>query len=205
MTVVKFCGLRSPEDVGEAVHSGCDLIGLNFVGSSPRCITQETASAIAESHRSSIVFVGVFHDPDASEVDAILSHVDISFLQFSGEESEDFCNSFGVPYIKTMHVGETFDFDRERDKHTTAWAYLLDTATPLGGGTGKTFDWELFPASADAKILLAGGLTPENVGQAITQLNPWGVDVASGIENAQKKKDRSKMVRFMDAVQRVRA
>lgn len=205
MTVVKFCGLRTESEVDAAIHVGCDLVGLNFVPRSPRLINTLIASEIVANFGTKMLFVGVFKDPDESEVRGVLEGVALDFLQFSGDETADFCAAFEFPYIKVMHVTDSFDFEKERSRFAGAFAYLLDSMSELGGGSGKTFDWEQFPRSTGAKVILAGGLTPNNVATAIHQTRPWGVDVASGIENEDHSKNREQMVRFMQGVRNVAA
>ena len=205
MTAVKFCGLRSTIDVEAAVHVGCDLVGLNFVHKSPRFIDTEVASKIVMSYGSKMLFVGVFKDPSETEVRSVLDSVALDFLQFSGDESAEFCDSFDWPYIKGMHVAESFNFDSERARYPNAFAYLLDSVSELKGGSGMAFDWDQFPRSAQAKVILAGGLKPNNVADAIHKTRPWGVDVASGIENDDHSKKREQMIRFMQGVRHVAA
>ncbi len=205
MTAVKFCGLRSVSDVEAAIHVGCDLIGLNFVSLSPRFIDHTIASEIVASYGSKMLFVGVFKDPSETDVRNILDSLALDFLQFSGDEPADLCDSFGWPYIKGMHVTDEFDFERESALFPNAFAYLLDSASELGGGSGTAFDWDQFPRSAQAKVVLAGGLNPNNVADAIHKTRPWGVDVASGIENDDHSKNRELMVRFMQGVRNVAA
>lgn len=205
MTAVKFCGLRSALDVEAAIRVGCDLIGLNFVPRSPRCIDTDQASELCTSFGSKMLFVGVFKDPTETEVRVVLERVALDFLQFSGEEGSDFCDSFDVPYVKGMHVTESLDFVRERERFPNAFAFLLDSWSELGGGSGKAFDWERYPKDANAKVILAGGLNPNNVADAVAQTHPWGVDVASGIENDDHSKNRELMVRFMQGVRDVSA
>ena len=205
MTAVKFCGLRNESEVNAAVHVGCDLIGLNFVPRSPRVVDHELASEIVASHGSKILFVGVFKDPSEIEVRSVLDALPLDFLQFSGDESPEFCDSFNWPYIKGMHVTESFSFDSERAQYPNAFAYLLDSVSELGGGSGASFDWERFPDRPNAKVILAGGLNSNNVADAIRRTRPWGVDVASGIENEDHSKNRELMVRFMQGVRNVAA
>ena len=205
MTAVKFCGLRSESDVDAAIRAGCDLIGLNFVPRSPRFVETDQASELVIAFGSKMLFVGVFKDPTASEVHLVLDSIALDFLQFSGEEAPDFCDSFDMPYVKGMHVTETFDFAREQERFPNAFAFLVDSSSELGGGSGKTFDWERFPRDSNAKVILAGGLNPNNVADAVRQTRPWGVDVASGIENDDYSKNRQLMVRFMQGVTNVPA
>lgn len=205
MTAVKFCGLRNELDVEVAVRVGCDMVGLNFVPHSPRLVDIARASKIAASFGSKTLFVGVFKDQTDSEVRGVLDRVALDFLQFSGDETPEFCDSFDMPYLKGMHVTESFDFERARERFPSAFAYLLDSWSELGGGSGKTFDWTRFPSHSDVKVILAGGLNPNNVADAVAQTHPWGVDVASGIENDDHSKNRQMMVRFMQGVRNVSA
>ena len=205
MTAVKFCGLRSKVDVDAAIRVGCDLIGLNFVSESPRVVETAAASEIVALYGSKMLFAGVFKDPSESEVSQVLDAVALDFLQFSGRETAAFCDSFDIPYLKVAHVAESFDFERERDRYPNAFAYLLDSISELGGGSGRTFDWAHFPVDSDSKVILAGGLSPNNVATAIEQTRPWGVDVASGIENDDRSKNRELMVQFMQGVRNVSA
>ena len=205
MTAVKFCGLRSESDIVAAIHAGCDLIGLNFVPRSPRFIDIDHASELVISFATKMLFVGVFKNPTESEVRSVLERVALDFLQFSGEEAPDFCDLFEMPYVKVIHVTEEFNFKQARERFPSAFAYLLDSWSELGGGSGKAFDWDQFPKDSDAKVILAGGLNPINVADAVHQTHPWGVDVASGIENDEHYKDRELMVRFMQGVRNVSA
>lgn len=205
MTAVKFCGLRIEADVESAIRVGCDLVGLNFVPNSPRAIDPTAAAELVATFGSKMVFTGVFKDPSETEVGDVLAAVALDFLQFSGTESATFCDSFNMPYLKSIHVDESFDFERERGLYPNAFAYLLDSMSELGGGSGKTFDWEQFPIDTDVKVILAGGLQPNNVAAAIEQTRPWGVDVASGIENNDYSKNRELMVQFMHGVRNVPA
>ena len=200
MTVVKFCGLRTSEETAGAIEAGCDLIGLNFVKTSPRFIEPDAAKEIVLQYHHRTQFVGVFMDSNTAAVESAVDEIHLSFLQFSGSESDEFCHQFGVPYIKVFHVSDNFDFEQYKMRFPNAWAYMLDTASSLGGGSGKTFDWNQFPKSNQSKLFLAGGLRPENVGEAINKTQPWGVDVASGIETRGHMKHRDKMIHFMQAV-----
>ena len=205
MTTVKFCGIRCESEVDAAIHVGCDLIGLNFVFRSPRYVNTDVASKIVRSFGSKMLFVGVFRDSNETEVRRVLDAMALDFLQFSGTESAAFCDSFDLPYIKVIHVTESFNFESGRSAYPNAFAVLLDSTSELGGGSGKTFDWTQFPRSLDTKVILAGGLNPNNVADAIRQTHPWGVDVASGIENSDHSKNRDKMIRFMRGVRNVAA
>lgn len=203
MTAVKFCGLRNESEVESAIHVGCDLVGLNFVPRSPRFVDVIKASELVASFGMKMVFAGVFKDPTETEVCRVLDEIALDFLQFSGDETPDLCDSFDMPYLKGIHVTESFDFEEERERYPNAFAYLLDSWSELGGGSGRAFDWERFPKDSDAKLILAGGLKPNNVADAVRRTHPWGVDVASGIENEDHSKSRELMIRFMQGVRNV--
>lgn len=204
MTAVKFCGFRDSADVKDAIRLGCDFVGLNFVPSSPRCVTVERAQSIAREHQKETAFVGVFMNADAREVTDTLAHVELDYVQFHGDESAAYCGSFAKPYIKALNVDATFDFYKASRKFPDAFAFLLDSAGK-GGGSGRTFAWQKYPRNTTQKIFLAGGLNPDNVAAAIELAAPWGVDVASGIECGNRAKSVTRMSRFMAEVRRVSA
>ena len=203
MTIVKFCGLRCVEDASAAVEAGCDLIGLNFVAHSRRHISTKLAVEIVDSLKARTQFVGVFMDAGLDEVASVLEFVKLDYVQFHGSEHPEYCESFGLPYIKSFAMQKRFEFEAHREIHPKAFAFLLDTHSESGGGSGKKFDWSLAPRSPQYKVFLAGGLTPANVATAVSQIRPWAVDVASGIENLNGFKDVNKMDRFMRAVRSV--
>lgn len=205
MTVVKFCGLRRAEEVNHAKRLGCDLVGLNFVPASPRFLSANDAKKLVDSVRNKVQFVGVFRNVSNEDVCRTLAKVDLDFLQFHGTESADFCESFEMPYIKSVAVNEEFDLIKVSDEHPKAFAFLLDSPSTIGGGTGTSFAWERFPKSPNRRVLLAGGLHADNVSEAVSQVKPWGVDVASGIEGEHHKKDLQLMSRFIHEVRSVSA
>lgn len=197
---VKICGVTTPEDALLAAAVGADAIGLNFHPPSPRAIDLAMATAIARALPPFITKVGVFVDPDARRVKAALAAAPLDCLQFHGDEAAEFCNSFGLPYIKAAGVGAGFDFDALRRRHPQASAFLLDAFDRERiGGTGRAFDWRAWPRS-DCPLVLAGGLDADNVAAAIAATRPYAVDVASGVEGAAKgRKDARRMARFMAA------
>ena len=205
MTIVKFCGLRKEQEVEHAKRLGCDLIGLNFVPESPRYIGEDAAQEIVGSLQNQVLFVGVFRNSTKESVARILEKVDLDFLQFHAVESAEFCESFKLPYIKSLAVGHDFDFDSISKEHQNAYAFLLDSPSELGGGSGTTFGWKQFPPDSNRRLILAGGLNPENVASAIATTRPWGVDVASGIEGEEHRKDADLMTRFIQEVRNVSA
>lgn len=200
---IKICGITRSEDAEIAIEEGADAIGLVFVETSPRQVPVHIAADIAGMARGRIARVGLFVDADQATVWKTLNEVELDLLQFHGDESSAFCRSFGVPYLKALRVRAPVPvavFEDYRD----AFALLLDAwVEGRSGGTGQRFDWSLWPASgtgvsARPPLVLAGGLTPENVGEAVTRLQPWGVDVSGGVEGPTKGiKDHERIRRFI--------
>lgn len=205
MTIVKFCGMRRRHDIEHAKRLGCDLIGLNFVQASPRYIEPSEAREIVDVLQDQVLFVGVFKDANEEVVNQVLERVELNFLQFHAAESAAFCESFKLPYIKSIAVARDFDFAALSEQHPNAYAFLLDSPSATGGGSGETFSWDQFPQDSKRRVILAGGLNPENVASAIKQTQPWGVDVASGIEGEEHQKDTDLMTRFIHEVRNVPA
>ncbi|MYD43752.1 MAG: phosphoribosylanthranilate isomerase [Gammaproteobacteria bacterium] len=204
MTMTKLCGFRTQETVRHAVELQCDFIGLNFVPTSPRFVTLENAAAIVRQNRNETAFVGVFMDQAEEDIRSTLQRVKLDYLQFHGNETASFCDGFDKPYIRALNVSESFDFPTIAEQYPNAYAFLLDAAGK-GGGSGETFNWHRFPKATSKRVILAGGLRPDNVGEAIRTTNPWGVDVASGIENTNHTKNLALMTQFMQEVRRVSA
>lgn len=201
-TRIKICGITRIEDAEFAARNGADALGLNFAPASRRRVTPEAAAPIARSVAGRAIRVGVFLDADPDEVRRVLAEVELDALQFHGAETADYCESFGLPYVKTLRVTARVDGATLAREHPGACCHLLDTFVPgQAGGTGQTFDWSLWPTDAGLKLALAGGLTPENVGDAIRRLRPWAVDVAGGVENGTPGcKDRERTRRFVAVV-----
>jgi phosphoribosylanthranilate isomerase len=198
---VKICGITSAADAEAAVQAGADALGLMFFPGSPRYIPLETAQDIARRLPPHVLRTGVFADPNPSDVFAAIQLCQLNFLQFHGAETPDFCAQFGLMTMKAFRM-------RNADSLLTMSAYrtdafLLDShVAGQPGGTGATFDWDL---ALEAKkfgrpIFLAGGLTPQNVAEAARQVQPFGVDVSSGVEQSPGKKDARKMQDFIAAV-----
>ena len=148
-----------------------------------------------------VAAVGVFVDPDRDRVRRVLDRVRLDYLQFHGNEPADFCRGFGVPYVKATAMTPDFDFEAFSAQYPDAQAFLLDTHDPtVAGGTGRVFDWSLWPRS-DHPLILAGGLRPDNVACAIAATRPYAVDVASGVEgNTLGAKDAELVARFVAEV-----
>ncbi|SRR5690554_662212 len=204
-TRVKICGITRPEDALTAVKAGADAIGLVFYGPSPRCVSLEQAQAIAQVIPPFVTITALFVDPTAEEVQKILDSVRIDLIQFHGDENEHFCEQFNTPYIKAIRVRNTQDVVANSLRFPSALAFLLDSFKPgVPGGTGETFDWSLIPQESQKPIILAGGLTAENIATAIQQVSPFAVDVSGGVEATKGIKDASKIQEFMNEVYRVK-
>jgi len=200
-TRVKICGITRGEDAQLAVDAGVDAIGLVFYAKSPRFVNNETAAEISQLVPAFVSRVALFKDADKAMINSVLQAVEIDLIQFHGSETPDFCKQFALPYIKAVGVkGSEHDADFLRssvENYRAAKALLLDGHAPgEAGGTGESFDWASI-ASIDKPVILAGGLTPENVAQAITLVQPFAVDVSSGVESAPGIKDKNKVLAFM--------
>jgi len=203
-TRVKICGITREQDARAAVDYGADAIGLVFYADSPRATTIENARAIVQKLPPFVSVVGLFVDPSPKDVAAVLHRVSLDMLQFHGNELPSECSAYGKPYIKAIKVKEGIDIVAEVNKYTHARGVLLDTYDPkLPGGTGRVFDWAKIPKKLNKPVILAGGLTPENVWQAITKVRPYAVDVSGGVEAAKGIKDEDKIAAFMRGVQNV--
>lgn len=198
---VKICGITSVADGLAAAEAGADMIGLMFYERSPRHVAFETAAEISHALSPFIAKVGVFVNPDEDAVLRAIVECGVNLLQFHGEETPEFCTQFGVMSMKAFRVQDANSLLALPQYPTEA--FLLDAYSPNAhGGTGARFNWDLAIAAKQhgRPIFLAGGLTPENVGNAVTQVVPFGVDVSSGVESAPGKKDPAKVKAFIDAV-----
>ncbi len=201
-TRIKICGITSKEEARIAAQAGADAIGVVFYPPSPRAVTIEAAATIVAALPPFVTAVGLFVNPRAEEVRAVLERVPLSLLQFHGQESAEFCRQFGVPYLKAFPATAATPWRTHAHAYDDAAGWLVDTPSAQHGGTGQTFDWSLLPPPQERPVplVLAGGLTPENVGAAIRQVHPWAVDVSSGVERAKGVKDRAKIEAFVAAV-----
>lgn len=200
---VKICGITRPEDAAAAVAAGADALGFVFYAPSPRYVTAERAAGIIADVPPFVATVGLFVNASEDEVRAVLDVVPLSLLQFHGDEDNAFCGRFGRPWIKALAVRPEQDTMAAIAAYPDASGILLDAWHPdLRGGTGHTFDWAGFPAQAGKPLILAGGLTPENVAQAILQTHPYAVDVSGGVEMAKGIKDARLIESFVTEVRR---
>jgi len=197
---VKICGITNVEDALVAVEAGADALGFIFYEKSPRFVTTEAAAAIVQQLPRPVARVGVFVNATVETVLEAMSRCHLSLLQFHGDESPDFCQQFGLMSMKAFRVRDESVFEELQRYPTDAW--LLDAFSPAGlGGTGETFNWDLAIRANQLgrPIFLAGGLTPENVGEAVTRVRPFGVDVSSGVEVVPGRKDHAKVRAFIQA------
>jgi len=200
-TRVKVCGITRVEDAKAAVDAGADAIGLVFYEPSPRYVRIQQAREIAASVPAFVSVVALFVNADAEYVQDVLNSVRIDLLQFHGDEENDFCSQFQRPFIKAQRVRETSDVVASCVRFPDALAILLDSYKPgVPGGTGESFDWSLIPKSQTKPLILAGGLTPENVAPAIKQVQPFAVDVSGGVEQSKGIKDPAKIDAFLSEV-----
>lgn len=201
---VKICGITSLADAIAAVEAGADAVGFMFYERSPRYIKPEVAAAISQQLPGYVVRVGVFVNAPVDVVKAARATCSLDVLQFHGDEPPEYCLQFDARIMKAFRIRDVKSLEVLPAYRTDFW--LLDTYVPGAlGGTGETFNWQL---AIDAKrfgrpIFLAGGLTPENVADAVRIVQPYGVDVSSGVESAPGKKDRAKLRAFVQAAKRV--
>jgi phosphoribosylanthranilate isomerase len=204
-TRIKICGLRESEHVDTAIASGGDAIGFVLYPPSPRAIPLAQCAALTQRVPAFVSTVALFVDPTKEEVESALSSARIDLLQFHGAESEDFCKSFGRPYVKALAVTESFDLLQSGLAYASASALLLDTPSAGHGGSGKTFNWQLIntPNTRNGRVpalVLSGGLTAANVADAIRTVCPFAVDVSSGVEISRGVKSSELIENFCRAV-----
>lgn len=197
---VKICGVTTIDDAQAAVAAGADAIGLNFYAGSARCVSAETAAAIVATLPSSVWRVGVFVDAPRAEIERVIARCGLDTLQFHGSESPDACRGWGQRVIKAIRV-------RDAETLPQAQSYPVDFILAdayvdgLAGGTGRAVPPEWLHGIACERLILAGGLTPETVAEAVRHVRPFAVDVASGVERAPGRKDHERMRRFISNAQ----
>jgi phosphoribosylanthranilate isomerase len=200
-TRVKICGLTSVSDALMVANSGADAIGLVFYDPSPRHVSLEQAQAIAQAIPAFVTKTALFVNPTKAYVEQVLHTVKIDLLQFHGDESPEFCEQFGVSYIKAIRMQENTDLSVIAKAYAHCAGLLLDAYKEgVPGGTGEQFNWSWVPNDLAKPIILAGGLDSGNVAQAIAQVKPWAVDVSGGVELAKGVKSLEKVTHFMQQV-----
>lgn len=197
----KICGITRVEDALTAVRCGADAVGFVFYEKSPRNVDVERAAQIVAALPPFVTAVGLFVNEDAATVLSIRQRVGLDLLQFHGDETPEYCQSFSAPYIKALRVRPELNLIQYAADFSSARALLLDAYQEgVAGGTGKTFDWDLIPAGLSKPVILAGGLDAENVGEAIRRVRPYAVDVSGGVEQDKGIKDVAKIAAFMRGV-----
>lgn len=201
---IKICGITRAEDARLAAELGADAIGLVFHPASPRAVQPDSIAAIVAGLPAFVTVVGLFVDPSAASVARVLDTGLVQCLQFHGEESLAFCQSFGVPFIKAVRVKNLASARSHLQPFQGQCSVILDSFVQGAlGGTGRTCDWDTartLVEDAANPIILAGGLTPDNVAEALAKVLPYGVDVSSGVEESPGIKDPQKMRSFFQAV-----
>lgn len=200
-TRVKICGITRAEDMVAAQDLGADAIGLVFYEPSPRFVSADKAMQLSRLNNPFVTVVGLFVDATEEYVRNTLDQVQVDLLQFHGNESARYCESFGLPYIKAIAMKPEIDLNQCASTYNSAQGLLLDTyQAGLPGGSGKTFDWQRVSTDLDKPIILAGGLNPENVARGISEVKPFAVDVSGGVESSKGIKDRTLIENFMKGV-----
>lgn len=197
----KICGITRIEDALAAAEAGADAIGFVFYAKSPRAVDVRQARAIIAELPPFVTTVGLFVNASRCELNEILEVVPLDLLQFHGDETPADCEGYQRPWIKALRVRPGDDLEAACQLYSGARGILLDTyVAGVPGGTGEAFDWSLVPARLSKPIILAGGLSAANVGQAIAQVRPYAVDVSGGVEQAKGIKSAAKIEAFMQAI-----
>ena len=205
-TRVKICGITSVKDAISAVNAGADAIGLVFYATSPRFVTIEQAQQIVAAIPPFVAVVALFVNALPTEIKTVLAQVRIDIVQFHGDETPSDCEQIKLPYYKAIRVKADTNLLQYEVEFSSAKALLLDTYSDAAfGGTGQVFDWGLIPRSLTKSVILAGGLTAENVALGIKQVRPYAVDVSGGVEQSKGVKDVAKIAAFMHAVEESRS
>lgn len=200
-TRIKICGITRSEDALYAAELGVDAIGLVFYSKSPRYVTAAEAREVLRGLPPFVSVAGLFMNAQASEIEAVIDQVPLDLLQFHGVETAGFCGHFGLRYIKSIAMMDCPDVAAYMAQFPEAAGFLLDgIRSGEAGGGGIGFDWRKVPAHAARPLILAGGLTPENVAHAVRQTGCYAVDVSSGVEMDKGKKSREKMRAFVEQV-----
>jgi phosphoribosylanthranilate isomerase len=202
-TRVKICGITRTEDAIAAITAGADAIGLVFYPPSPRAVTITQAAQIVKGLPPFVTVVGLFVNPTQDELSETLAAVRLDILQFHGDETPQMCQASGRPYLKAVRMRPDVDLLDLDKQFASASGLLLDSYQKgVPGGTGETFEWQRIPDSLRSRIILAGGLSPDNVESAIRTVTPYAVDVSGGVEQSKGIKDHKKIKAFMRGVER---
>lgn len=203
-TKVKICGITTEEDALAAVAAGADAIGMVFFAGSKRAVDPERSIAISHALGPFVTTVGLFVNEQAQVVESVYRQTGLHLVQLHGDESPAYCEQLSMPYIKAIRMSPGLDPRREMASYPGAAGFLFDAWQPdQYGGTGTRFDWRRLTEVSAPALIVAGGLTPENVAEAVRVTSPYAVDVSGGVEQAPGIKDHQLMRRFIDAVKRV--
>ncbi len=198
---VKICGIREPEHALAAAQAGADALGFVFYAPSIRAISPGRCAEICRELPPFVTRVALFVNPAADEVRRAIGESGCQTLQFHGSESPEFCEQFGLPWVKAIGMTDATDLAAEAHRFSNAQALLLDSFDPVRhGGTGRTFDWGLAEGSIGKPLILAGGLTAANVADAIHSVRPYAVDVSGGVEIEKGVKSSQKIQQFLHEV-----
>ncbi|NVK44558.1 MAG: phosphoribosylanthranilate isomerase [Oceanospirillaceae bacterium] len=202
-TRIKICGITRLEDAQAAVAYGAHALGFVFYEPSPRYVEPAVAAEIIARLPPFVTTTALFVDAPAERVETVLAQTGVDLLQFHGNESEDDCRAYNRPYIKALRMKSGLDLDAAVAEYPSARGILLDAYRPgVPGGTGEAFDWSRIPAELASHIVLAGGLTPENIAAGVRQVRPYAVDVSGGVELSRGVKDHNKLKLFIEEVAR---
>ena len=199
-TRIKICGLTREEDVDAAVAAGADAIGFVFYPPSPRYVAPQRAAELARRIPPFVDVVGLFVNEAPEVVHSTCDALPINVLQFHGDEGEAYCRQFARPYLRAARVRPGLDLVEFARSFSDARGLLLDAFVEGYGGGGHVFDWTLIPPDLPGFLVLSGGLTATNVGDAIRRVRPAAVDVSSGVEAGKGVKDHDKIAAFVAAV-----
>lgn len=196
-----MCGFTREADLDGALALGVDAVGFVLYPPSPRAVTVARAAELARRVPPFVTRVGLFVNEDAATVEQAAREAALDLLQFHGDESAEYCERFGLPWIKAVRVRPETDLLECADRFRGARALLLDAWSEAWGGSGKRFDWSLIPPSLPMPLILSGGLDPDNVAEAVRNIRPSAVDVSSGVESAKGIKDVAKVAAFISGVE----
>ncbi len=200
-TKIKICGICQTKIANQLINYPIDAIGLVFYDKSPRFVDIKLANAIIEVLPPFVNRVGLFVNARPDFITNVLAEVALDTLQFHGDETQKQCERYQLPFIKAVRVDNSTNLDKVAKHYHQASALLLDTRhSNKYGGTGAVFDWSLIPTKLALPIILAGGLTADNVAKAISQVGPYAVDVSSGVETSLGIKDLTKIEQFINKV-----
>lgn len=199
MTVrVKICGITSPEQALMVQQSGADALGLVIYEKSPRYVDIDQAATISAAISDSVLAIALLVNPSEDLVNQVIARVKPDYIQFHGDETPEFCQQFNYPFIRAVRMRDGLDIDAEVAAYNAEGGFLFDAwSDDLYGGTGHSFDWSRLPTTTDYKLILAGGLTPDNVAEAIAKTEPYMVDVSGGVEASPGIKDPIKVKAFV--------